>query len=641
MEMRDRGFYVEQAVVSEKEKTSQLQITLFNNTEQTIRDWKLNFSFTLVIHPDSVTNGSLEQVGTYCLFSPEQDKSLEPGERFEFHFNMSALVMRNQTWGVQEANVVVNNKYYSAQLSSLSVLNRYEQDSGRYENVELSPYSIIPRPNKLSTDGCKVALSKELTFSLDTELALPALKWLRDELTKHTDISLRDTTSGKLSFSFNKQLSDDAYKLEVRERHILLQAGGKLGFIHGCSTILQLVLADPSSMFLPCITVEDQPRYKYRGMMLDCARHFHSIDAVKGILNQLAYYKYNVFHWHLTDDEGWRIEIDAYPELTEIGAWRGPELTLEGQYTHLSEIYGGYYTKTEIKEIILYAEERGITVIPEIDIPGHCRAAIKSLPELLVDSKDNSSYQSVQGYKDNILDPSLNGTYKFIDTVLEEVCDLFPSPYVHIGGDEVPEGVWQGSEHCTQLMNRSGYCEPGELQGHILRHAENKLKSLGKRMLGWEEAHHGEKVSTDTVIYSWLSEEAAIKCARKGFDVVLQPAQYLYFDMAQSNNPDEQGVDWSNPISLEKTYCYEPLSELEPSHEIHSRVLGIQCAIWSEFIPNNQRLEYMLYPRLLASAEAAWTNSENRDWKEFLSRLKGQLTHMDKLKIHYRNPWEV
>ncbi|WP_375752643.1 beta-N-acetylhexosaminidase [Vibrio sp. HN007] len=644
--MRNSKFKVTTEVVSEQDKASLIHLTLQNRSDETVRDWKLNFTFTLAINPDSVTNGSIEQVGTYCLFTPEHNKCLEPGEAFQFDFSISALLLRNQTWGVQDAAVVVDGNYFTVELSPISLFATNEAIEDKVTEVEASPISIIPRPNKISTNGCTTTLSNDLTFSADTEIALPAIKWLRDELSYNTKLELRDTTKGKLCFSLNSELSGSAYKLDIRDSRILIQANGKEGFIHGCASLLQLVLAGPSHGHLPCITVEDQPRYHYRGMMLDCARHFHSVANIKRLINQLAYYKYNVFHWHLTDDEGWRIEIDAYPELTEIGAWRGPESSLknsglEAQYTHLSEVYGGYYTKTEIREIIEFADERGITVIPEIDIPGHCRAAIKSLPDLLVDPTDKSDYQSVQGYRDNILDPSLPGTYQFIDTVLEEICELFPSAYIHIGGDEVPAGAWEGSEGCTQLMNRLDDYEPKELQGHILRHAEDKLKSLGKRMLGWEEAHHGEKVSTETVIYSWLSEEAAIKCAGKGFDVVLQPAQYLYFDMAQSQAPDEHGTDWANPISLEKAYSYEPLSEVSSIDAIHSKVLGIQCAIWCEFIPDNAHLEYMLYPRLLASAEAAWTDSENRNWEEFLSRLKGHLPHLDTLKINYRNPWEV
>ncbi len=360
-------------------------------------------------------------------------------------------------------------------------------------------------------------------------------------------------------------------------------------------------------------------------MMLDCARHFHSVEQVKRLINQLAHYKFNTFHWHLTDDEGWRIEIKSLPQLTDIGAWRGLDETNEPQYTHLAERYGGFYTQEDIKDVVAFASKRGITVIPEIDVPGHCRAAIKSLPHLLVEAEDTTEYRSIQHYNDNVINPALPGSYEFIDKVLEEVSALFPAPYVHIGADEVPNGVWSKSPACQALMEQLGYSDYKELQGHFLRHAEDKLRKLGKRMLGWEEAQHGDKVSKDTVIYSWLSEEAALNCARQGFDVVLQPAQTTYLDMTQDYAPEEPGVDWANPLPLEKAYNYEPLAEVPADDPIRKRIWGIQTALWCEIINNQSRMDYMVFPRLTAMAEACWTDKQHRDWTDYLSRLKGHL----------------
>lgn len=374
--------------------------------------------------------------------------------------------------------------------------------------------------------------------------------------------------------------------------------------------------------------------------MLDCARHFHPIERVKRLINHLAHYKFNTFHWHLTDDEGWRLEIKAYPQLTEIGAYRGTGTPIVPQYSHLNSVYGGYYSQQQVKEVIAYAAERGITVIPEIDIPGHCRAAIKSLPHLLQDNEDRSQFRSIQHYTDNVLNPALPGTYEFLDTVLEEVAELFPSQWIHIGADEVPDGVWLESPACQKLMADHDYQSAKELQGHLLRYAEKKLRTLGKRMVGWEEAQHGNKVSKDTVIYSWLSEEAALNCAKQGFDVILQPGQSTYLDMTQDYSPEEPGVDWAAVIPLENAYRYEPLAEIPDSDPVRKRILGIQCALWCEIINTQQRMDYMVFPRLTAMAEACWTNKPQRNWEDYLSRLKGHLPLLERQGVQYRQPWK-
>ncbi|MFV0488850.1 MAG: beta-N-acetylhexosaminidase, partial [Vibrio fluvialis] len=407
---------------------------------------------------------------------------------------------------------------------------------------------------------------------------------------------------------------EGAYQVSVDRKGVRLEASSHVGFVHASATLLQLVRPDGDRLRVPHIVIKDAPRFKYRGMMLDCARHFHPLERVKRLINQLAHYKFNTFHWHLTDDEGWRIEIKALPQLTDIGAWRGVDEVLEPQYSLLTEKHGGFYTQDDIREVIAYAAERGITVIPEIDIPGHSRAAIKALPEWLLDEDDQSQYRSIQYYNDNVLSPALSGTYRFLDLVLEEVAALFPSNFIHIGADEVPDGVWVNSPKCQALMAEQGYTDAKELQGHLLRYAEKKLKSLGKRMVGWEEAQHGDKVSKDTVIYSWLSEQAALNCARQGFDVILQPGQFTYLDSAQDYAPEEPGVDWAGVTPLERAYRYEPLAEVPEQDPLRKRILGIQCALWCELVNNQNRMDYMIYPRLTALAEAAWTQKSQRDW---------------------------
>ncbi|MGB2078803.1 MAG: beta-N-acetylhexosaminidase, partial [Vibrio sp.] len=309
------------------------------------------------------------------------------------------------------------------------------------------------------------------------------------------------------------------------------------------------------------------------------------------------------------------------------------------QYSHLNQKYGGYYSQAQIKEVIAYAAQRGIEVIPEIDIPGHCRAAILSMPDLLAEPEDKSQYRSVQHYNDNVLNPGLEGTYQFIDAVLKEVAELFPSQYVHMGADEVPEGVWEQSPAAQAFMQKHQLPNTKALQGHFLRYIENKLVDLGKRMMGWEEVYHGEKISTNTIICSWTSEEAGLKCASQGFDVILQPAQYNYFDIIQSDHVDELGANWAGVTPLQKTYSYEPLASLDRQSATFKHVMGLQAGVWCELINSQQRLDFMLYPRLLAMAEVSWTDSENRNWNDFICRLNLRKPSLDAQQIEYR-PWD-
>ncbi|WP_117233676.1 beta-N-acetylhexosaminidase [Vibrio maerlii] len=616
-------------------------LTLNNLSDDHLNDWSLHFALDRFITPGSITEGKLDQVGSYCVVTPNNNH-LKANEHFYCEFTMNTAPLRFHSDGFDDAFVEVNANGNPLRLPVMiapPVLASPHKQRSSIPSTEPAAMAIIPKPNNivhLSEQAIELSI---LEIRLSTNKAKLATNWFKDQASstfQHLSFGNSDT---RLTFIEKKSLTPSSYQLRTSMIDIEISAADEQGFLHACATLLQLIGQGEQSVSIPHLNIDDAPRYSYRGMMLDCARHFHPVETIKRLINQLAYYKFNTFHWHLTDDEGWRVEIKAFPQLTKIGAWRGGEQVLEPQFTHLAESYGGFYNQQEIKEIIEYAQCRGITVIPEFDIPGHCRAAIKALPELLVDQDDLSQYRSIQHYNDNVLSPGIAGTYQFIDTVLEEIAALFPSPYVHIGADEVPKGVWVDSPSCQQLMQQHGYQDPKELQGHLLRHVENKLRSLGKRMLGWEEAQHGNKVSKDTVIYSWLSEQAAIDCAKQGFDVVLQPAQFTYLDMTQDFAPEEPGVDWANVIPLEHAYRYEPLAQLADNDPIHKRVWGVQCALWCEIVNNQDRIDYMLYPRITAIAEACWTQSKHKDYSNYLARLKTHTEWFDKQGIQYRQPW--
>lgn len=637
-------YRVDLVVLSELKQNCRFGLTFHNLSDQDLHDWHLTFAFDRFILPDSVSNGVLNQIGSFCTLKPES-MVLAANHNFYCEFSIGSNPFRYYSDGLNEALVdfVVNGNTQRAEVDVTPIVlaSPYRERSDIPPSL-IHAQPLLPKPNHIEVHESYFSLHNRVGISTYSDLANSAKDWLLDELKRIHQFELTASNNSQVIFKSNPTLDKGAYRLKVTEESIKIESGSKSGFTHASATLLQLIRSngEDNSMEVVCCSIKDRPRFKYRGMMLDCARHFHSVEQVKRLINQLAHYKFNTFHWHLTDDEGWRVEIKSLPELTNIGAWRGLDEAIEPQYTHLSQRYGGFYTQEEIKEVVAYAAQRSITVIPEIDVPGHCRAAIKSLPHMLVEAEDTTEYRSIQHYNDNVINPALPGSYEFIDKVLEEVAALFPAPYIHIGADEVPHGVWSQSPACQALMEQQGYSDYKELQGHFLRHAEDKLRGLGKRMLGWEEAQHGNKVSKDTVIYSWLSEEAALNCARQGFDVVLQPAQTTYLDMTQDYAPEEPGVDWANPIPLETAYSYEPLAQVADDDPVRKRIRGIQAALWCEIINNQPRMDYMIFPRLTALAEACWTDKQHRNWTDYLSRLKGHLPLLDLQGVNYRQPWK-
>ncbi|CAH6823262.1 Beta-hexosaminidase [Vibrio chagasii] len=642
------NYRIDLAVLSEQKNNCRFGLTVHNLSDLDVTDWSLHFAFDRFILPESLSQGELTQVGSFCSYQPSATV-LKANNHYYLEFSIQSAPFRFYSDGLNDAFIQTHNQGETSVLpvaiSPIVLASPYRERSQTPE-VDAAAVALIPQPNQFELKQGGFALNKECTVEVQSHLAEKASAWLQQELLTTFELAVSTELSpeenGDILFRSNPTLDEAEYKLAITEQQVIVESGSQSGFTHAVASLIQLVQQQDAEHFsVPCCKIADQPRFKYRGMMLDCARHFHSVEQVKRLINQLAHYKFNVFHWHLTDDEGWRIEIKRLPQLTEIGAWRGPDYALEPQYTHIAENYGGFYTQQQIREVIEYAEQRSITVIPEIDIPGHCRAAIKSLPDMLVEQADTTQYKSIQHYNDNVLNPGLSGTYQFLDIVIEEVAELFPSELIHMGADEVPPGVWTNSPAAQALMKELQYQDSKDLQGHLFRYAENKLKQLGKRMVGWEEAQHGDKVSKETIIYSWLSEEAAVNCARQGFDVVLQPAQFTYLDMTQDYAPEEPGVDWAAVIPLEQAYTYEALAEISDTDPIRKRIRGIQCALWCEIVTNQKRMDYMVFPRISALAEGCWTHKNNRNWLDYLSRLKGHLPLLDRLNVDYRNPWKA
>ena len=588
--------------------------------------WKLHFCLARQIDPQSVEGGSLaRQSGSYKVLVPHEGVS-------ELRFCCRNTPIKRYSDLPQGFFLSLTDEGAQPQLQPVvqagQELGLPPSPAAAPDLPEVEPANgIVPQPAQLQLPEGNFRLAERAHVSGPVSLA-PLLAHF-NEL---TGLALTQDHDAEIHL-VEAPLPQEAYQLVITTEEIRIRAAGEAGWRHGLVTLAQWALQHGES--LPCLEVEDAPRFGFRGIFLDCARHFHSIATLKRLLKQMSLYKFNRFHWHLTDDEGWRLEIKAFPRLTEVAAWRGHGLAVGPQLSGGADPYGGYYTQSEVRELVAYAAGLGITIIPEIDIPGHCHAAIKALPELLREEADSSRYLSVQYFDDNVLNPALPGTYHFLEAVIDEVCALFPGTQVHMGGDEVPTGVWTDSPACQQLMAEQGYTDCRELQGHLLRHCQQYLAARGKQMLGWEEILHGDKVSRDATIFAWTSFQAGLDAASAGYPVVMAPAQSLYLDLAWSPDIHEPGLYWAGTLNLEQVYLCDPAPA---DFHANDNILGVLSPLWSELITSRDRLDYMLFPRMLATAEVAWSDPTRKAWDHFAARLPGQLQILDQLQVRYRVP---
>ena len=429
----------------------------------------------------------------------------------------------------------------------------------------------------------------------------------------------------------------EGYRIDISARRAQLTAGDEAGFFYGLQTLLQM--ADRRGN-LPCASIEDYPRYRYRGLHLDVCRHFVSVRFIKHYLDWMASCKLNTFHWHLTDDQGWRIEIKRYPRLTEIGGYR-TETQIGGFHenpiTYEQGRYGGYYTQEQIREIVAYAAERHITVIPEIEMPGHAVAALAAYPELACGHGPKSFETSGRwGVLDDVFCPGKEPTFKFLEGVLDEVLELFPSEFIHIGGDECPRVRWKECPDCQARMAAEGLKDEGGLQTYLTRRIGRYLKAKGRRLIGWDEILEGG-LAPDAVVMSWRGTKGGIAAARQRHEVIMTPSTYLYFDKKATDAPDEPVSLSSSLLPLEKVYGYDPAEGIAP--EDRRYLLGVQANLWTEFIWTEERVSFQLLPRIYALAEIAWSPVERKSWKEFSEvRLPAFLARIDASGEPYRLP---
>ena len=464
--------------------------------------------------------------------------------------------------------------------------------------------------------------------------------------TRTTFLSARAIAGGILltTRAANTNLGAEGYELTVAPDSVVLRAPTQAGLFYGVQTLFQLLppeifssnVVQAADWRMPCLQIEDWPRFRWRGFMLDVARHFYNRQQVEQILDAMAFQKLNRFHWHLTDDQGWRIEIKKYPKLTQVGAWRaGVGFGLDPKSTTAygpDGRYGGFYTQADIREVVKYAAARHITVVPEIEMPGHSTAALAAYPQFSC-TGGPFSIPLKGGVFNGIYNPANEATFKFLDDVLTEVFQLFPGQYVHLGGDEVPQDTWKNSPACQALMKRDGLTNEDELQSWFMKRMEKFVSAHGRTMVGWSEILKGG-LASNAVVMDWIG--GATEAASSGHDVVMTPTQFCYFDYYQSTNRASEPLAIGGFLPLEKVYSLEPIPAGLPA-QYAPHILGAQGNLWTEYIPNLHYAEYMMFPRLTALAEVDWSPESARNFDDFSHRLQVEFQRFDELGLNYRH----
>ncbi len=506
-------------------------------------------------------------------------------------------------------------------------------------------YNIIPVPQKLEVQT-GVFTVNDKTIIVGNSAWTDVAELLNTQLNtvngwnKKVVVGSTKLVKGSIQFIQDETIGDEGYKLDVSSKQVVIAAKTAKGAFYGVQTLLQLL---PTDVFkegkvegikwsIPCCKIEDAPRYSYRGLHLDVGRHFSPVSFIKKYIDLIALHKFNTFHWHLTEDQGWRIEIKKYPKLTEIGSIR--KQTLVGKYgsgKYDGKEYGGFYTQEEVKEVIAYAKKKYVTIIPEIEMPGHAQAALAAYPEYGCNQDKIYDVLTIWGVSKDVFCPR-EETFTFLENVLSEVMDLFPSQYIHIGGDECPKDQWKTSRFCQDLMKKEGLKDEHELQSFFIRRIDKFITSKGRKMIGWDEILEGG-LSPNATVMSWRGEAGGIAAAKENHDVIMTPSTYVYLDYYQADAKTEP-LAIGGFLPIEKVYGYEPAPK-ELTEEQQKRIIGIQANVWTEYLPTSSSIEYMVYPRACAVAETAWSPKSLKNYEDFKNRLKTHIQRLDNLKVNY------
>ena len=497
---------------------------------------------------------------------------------------------------------------------------------------------LIPKPKELKIEKGSFLLSDKTVIIAD-ERSFEA-KYLQSIIKEQLGLELMISSSSKSvsQIIFSVKLIEEErnyeewYNLSISNNQIIIKASESHGAFYGVQTLIQLLpLEKTTDIKLPCLTIIDEPKYQWRGMHLDVGRHFFPTAFIKKYIDYLAMYKMNTFHWHLTEDQGWRIEIKKYPKLTEVGAWRKGSMV--GHYNEQKfddKRYGGFYTQEEIKEIVAYAKQRHITIVPEIEMPGHSQAALAAYPEY---SCTGGPFEVAKqwGVLEDVYCPK-EETFEFLENILTEVLALFPSQYIHIGGDECPKTRWKNCSHCQTLMLKEGLKDEHELQSYFIQRIEKFVNKKGRKIIGWDEILEGG-LAPNAAVMSWRGTEGGIAAAKQKHFVVMTPGSHCYFDHYQGE-PKNEPLAIGGYTTVEKVYSFNPTPK-ELNEEEAKYILGAQANVWTEYMEDTKKVEYMVFPRIMALSEVLWGTSNPDAYQDFVNRMMLQFPILDKKGINY------
>lgn len=516
----------------------------------------------------------------------------------------------------------------------------------------MAPIAIIPNPQQLVPDSGYFLITPETTIGVENQSQFTIASLFSDKIFEATgwapEINL-DDASAQIQLHYSSEFPDEGYRLGVSPENIRITATSGPGFFYGFQTLRQLFPPDLVSnqakerkqWGIPAVTIEDVPAFGWRGFMLDVSRHFFDKEQVKQVIDILAELKMNRLHLHLTDDQGWRVEIKSYPRLTDIGAWRVDHTNYDESISDWwgrpeqkpgdQATYGGFYTQEDIRQIVTYAKERFIEVVPEIDMPGHAQATIAAYPE--IGCVNAAPYVATGGvFRNNTYNPGKEETFEFVQAMLNEVMDIFPFEYIHIGGDECNKEQWKIDPHAQQRIREEGLKDENELQSYFIKRVEAMVNKRGRKLIGWDEILEGGLAPNATVM-SWRGEEGGIAAAKAGHDVIMTPAKYCYLDLKQGPDDLEPNLGYSH-MFLKEAYEYRLIPDTFTEQQAQ-HVLGTQANLWTESITDWGKLTYMTFPRIYAIAENGWTDEKHQQWDDFIYRLEPQLRRLERQNVRY------
>jgi hexosaminidase len=508
---------------------------------------------------------------------------------------------------------------------------------------------IVPIPKEVSAANgtLRIAANTDIVYS-GGEGAAAAAGYFVELVNQQKLVAVGKPKEGKpgsdaIAFVLGGESAPEGYSLDITTKGVTITSSTPAGLFYGGVTLWQVITSKPLqgvSIDLPAVKITDEPRFKWRGLMLDSARHYQSPEYIKQFIDWMALHKLNTLHWHLTDDQAWRLEIRKYPKLTSVGAWRVPagdaaRADIDPK-TGKPRVYGGFYTQAQVRDIVAFAATRHITVVPEIEMPGHATAAVVAYPELGVTRNPPKAVPEEWGIFPTLFNVE-ESTFTFLENVLAETIELFPSPYIHVGGDEALKDEWHDSPRVQARMKEFGVKDEHELQSYFIQRMEKFVSSKGRKLIGWDEILEGGLAPNATVM-SWRGIDGAIAAANAGHDTVLSPAPDLYFDHWQS--PGDLSPGRSDTLSLEMVYKFDPIPDKIPAGQ-HKHILGLQANLWAEMMRTEDRVTYMAYPRVAALAEVAWSQPTRMSWENFQHRLEWQLARYTKLGIEYAREVET